>query len=582
MKTPRSRRALTAAVSACFLATPAIVLPAMASHVTASHDLDSGAHQSVLELVDPKPHQEVRDLKRSGQQDVAGVRSNDDSAQQRSATHTTELVSADLLPTPQINGVVWEQRATATTVYFGGSFTSARPAGAKLGEQEQQRFNLGAYNLATGALLPFAPQFNGEVKALELSPDGKRLYVGGLFTRVGDAKRYRFAAFDTATGELLNTVRPTFDWVVEDIEASGDTVYIGGKFSSVSGNKRTNVAAVSATSGKVLPWAPNVGGGRILGIAANQSTQEVVLAGSFTTLNGAAHGGWGAVHATSGKTRPWAANSLISNSGPKAAIYSVSADNDRVYVTGYAFRSEHVFEGVAAAQWGGGKLDWVADCLGDHYATAVSGALVYAAGHAHNCKPVGGLPELRPRAYQHALAFSADSPADTKNSGGNFHQKPAPALQSWNPKFTIGGFTGQHQATWDVEAHGQYVLYAGEFTAVNGTPQQGLARFIARSAAPQKMGPTEPLELTHEYSNNRAESFIARTTADPDDSALTYTLLRDGVPVVRGPITSYWYQRPRIRLRDVRPVSGTAKYQLKATDSNGNTVVSQVISITRK
>lgn len=51
-------------------------------------------------------------------------------------------VTADPLPTTQINGVVWSQVTNGDTVYSGGQFTMARPAGARLGEQQTRRSNL--------------------------------------------------------------------------------------------------------------------------------------------------------------------------------------------------------------------------------------------------------------------------------------------------------------------------------------------------------------------------------------------------------------------------------------------------------
>lgn len=42
-------------------------------------------------------------------------------------------VTADRLPTVQVDGVVWSQAVVGNTVYAGGSFTSARPAGAAPG-----------------------------------------------------------------------------------------------------------------------------------------------------------------------------------------------------------------------------------------------------------------------------------------------------------------------------------------------------------------------------------------------------------------------------------------------------------------
>ena len=44
-------------------------------------------------------------------------------------------VSTDPLPTAQINGVVWSQVVVGNTVYAGGEFTRARPAGAAPGAQ---------------------------------------------------------------------------------------------------------------------------------------------------------------------------------------------------------------------------------------------------------------------------------------------------------------------------------------------------------------------------------------------------------------------------------------------------------------
>ena len=115
------------------------------------------------------------------------------------------MVTADGLPTAQINGVVTTQVVAGTTVYAGGRVHRARPAGAAPGTQEVPRYNLLAYDITTGVLNAFAPQFNGPVKALAL-PEGKKvLYVGGNFTKVGAATRNNFAAFTVSTGNLRAT-----------------------------------------------------------------------------------------------------------------------------------------------------------------------------------------------------------------------------------------------------------------------------------------------------------------------------------------------------------------------------------------
>ena len=47
----------------------------------------------------------------------------------------TNTVTADALPTVQIDGVVWSQAVVGNTVYAGGRFNNARPAGAAGGHQ---------------------------------------------------------------------------------------------------------------------------------------------------------------------------------------------------------------------------------------------------------------------------------------------------------------------------------------------------------------------------------------------------------------------------------------------------------------
>ena len=45
------------------------------------------------------------------------------------------------------------------------------------------------------------------------------------------------------------------------------------------------------------------------------------------------------------------------------------------------------------------------------------------------------------------------------------------------PGFANGEYTASKQATWTVEGNDDYLIYGGEFVAVNGIPQQGLVRF---------------------------------------------------------------------------------------------------------
>jgi len=108
-------------------------------------------------------------------------------------------VSADALPTAQINGVVWNQAVVGDTVYVGGEFTRARPPGAAAGTNEVVRNHMMAYSLSTGALnTTFAPNFNAEVRDLAVTPDGTKLVAVGAFTTVNG---------ETATASPRSTSR---------------------------------------------------------------------------------------------------------------------------------------------------------------------------------------------------------------------------------------------------------------------------------------------------------------------------------------------------------------------------------------
>src|SRR3954453_1019800 len=115
-----------------------------------------------------------------------------------------DAVTADALPTVQIDGVAWTQVVVGSTVYVGGNFTTARPAGAPAGVDTTPRADILAYDITTGNLIDaFAPVFNGQVRTLVASPDGTRLYAGGDFTTVDGHVHNRIAAFSTSTGALL-------------------------------------------------------------------------------------------------------------------------------------------------------------------------------------------------------------------------------------------------------------------------------------------------------------------------------------------------------------------------------------------
>ncbi|WP_345432833.1 PKD domain-containing protein, partial [Modestobacter marinus] len=493
---------------------------------------------------------------------------------------TPVTVTADALPTVQINGVVWQQLVVGNTVYVGGEFTKARPAGAPAGTNETTRNNLLAYDIRTGELLTgFAPDLNGQVKALAASPDGSRLYVGGSFTRADGQARYRIAAYDTATGALDPTFKPAFDSQVKAIAVSDTTVYAGGIFKAVGQEARTRLAAVSRSNGALLPWAP-VADSQVTALALTPNGSKVVAGGSFTTLGGpVASGGQvaqgiGAIDAASGQAVPFAVGRVVNNTGSTAAVLSLSVDDDTVYASGYTFGKGNL-EGVAAADPETGAVRWIEDCHGDSYSVWASGTVAYVAGHPHVCSNIGGWPQTDPWSFYRGIAFSKAATGTVGTETGNFVGQPAPSLLNWFPTIDAGTYTGQAQGPWSVAGNDQYVVYGGEFPTVNGVAQQGLVRFAVPSIAPNAIGPSYNAQLTPTVTP--LDAGVARVSwtasSDRDNENLTYRVYRDGdttTPVHTVTRASRFWNAPVLTFIDRGLPAGSHRYRVTVTDPMGN------------
>ncbi|ARC57720.1 Protease 1 [Frondihabitans sp. 762G35] len=502
------------------------------------------------------------------------------------ATPTT--VTADALPTPQINGVVWSQKIVGNVVYAGGNWTTVRPAGSAAGTNTTSQAYLLAYNLTTGALITtFNPVLNAQVKSITTSPDGSVLYVGGAFTSVNGTNSYRVAALNPSTGALIKTFAPTPNATVNAVVATASTVYVGGAFSSVGSSVRNKVAALSATNGALQPWNPNAQGGDVSSLALAPDSSKVVVGGSFTTLNGSSNPGYGlaAVDPTSAAILPWNVNTLIRNGGTQAGITSLSSDADGLYGSGYVFGAGGNLEGSFRADWATGTLTWVEDCHGDTYSVATTANAEYIAGHPHYCGNVGGFPQTEPTwTFHRALAFSkaATGTATTNPYGGyyDYAGNPTPSLLNWYPDFNTGTFTGQSQGPWSVAAssNSQYVVYGGEFTTVNGSAQQGLTRFAVSSLSTNKQGPMVTGSSFVPSAVSLSSGTVRLSWAanwDRDNALLTYKVYRNGgaTPVYTTTATSNFWQRPNLGFVDTGLTPGVQySYRISATDSFGNTV----------
>jgi hypothetical protein len=497
-------------------------------------------------------------------------------------------VSADALPTVQVDGVVWSQAVVGTRVYAGGSFTNARPAGAAPGTHLTRRTNLLAYDIRTGVLVTsFAHTLNGQVLSVAASPDGKRVYIGGDFTKVDGATRLRIAAFDTATGKLVPGFAPRLGARARAVVATATTVYVGGTFSTANGAARSRLAAFNAANGHLLRWAPQPNDS-VNALVLTPGNAALVVGGRFTVLGGRASYGLGKVDAIVGGYRHFPANAVVRDAGKDAAITSLSTDGKLVYGTGYVFGRGGNLEGSFAARPDTGALVWLEDCHGDSYSGAPVGGAFYLVGHAHDCSTVGGWPQTNPLVYHRAIAFTTDARGtvapNTTGHYADFGGKPAPQLLHWFPDLAAGTFTQQFQAAWSVAATSSYVVLGGEFPSVNGRAQQGLVRFAVSALAPNKQGPRGPASTLALSGTSAAgtASLHWTTTYDRDNQRLTYTLTRAGraTPVWSGSVATWPWTLAGAGATETGLAPGTYTYQLTVADPFGNVLRSASVPVT--
>lgn len=499
---------------------------------------------------------------------------------------TPATVSADPLPTVQINGVVWAQVTVGNTVYATGSFSKVRPAGANPGVSETPRGNLLAYDIRTGALVTgFNHSLNGVGRAITASPDGTRVYVGGDFTAVDGQTRNRLAAFDTATAALVTTFRPNISNEVLAVAATNATVYAGGNFFALNGVARTRLGAVAASNGATLSWAPKADDNTVTAMVLAPGGTQVVVGGRFSTLSGTAAYGLGALDATSGAALPFAANATVRDAGTQASITSLKTDGKLILGTGYVYGPGGNVEGAFAADpAAGGKLVWLEDCHGDSYDTFATGGVAYVVSHEHACNTVGGFPQTDPWTYHRATAFTDYATGtlarNTIPNYADFSGKPSPTPLTWYPTLAIGSFTGQYQAAWSATGTADYVALGGEFPSVNGTAQQGLVRFAVKAAAPNKVAPAQSAALTPSPVSLSSGSVRLTWTAtsDMDNRSLTYSVIRDGnaaAPVSTQTVAADFWKLPTLGFTDTGLVPGsTHTYRIVVTDPSGNKVTS--------
>ncbi|PCG83713.1 hypothetical protein CIB93_23160 [Streptomyces sp. WZ.A104] len=463
--------------------------------------------------------------------------------------------TADHLPTYQTNGIVWSLAEAHGVVYAGGTFSSVRPAGTPSGGGSAPAVNFAAFDAATGAPTGCALSFTrtsgtATVRALAVSPDKSTLYVGGYFNAVNGTGANGLVAVDTATCTRRAGFSPNFSATVRALDVAADgTVYAGGDFQSVNGQTRRFFGAVTP-AGAVTGWNPDADDpGRTLKVTPDGAS--VLLGGDFFTVGGTDSHAIAVTSATTGALTRAYPDGFIPSTAVIKDIVTDSASGGW-YAAGEG-RGGRSFDGRLAMELDGFDQRWRDTCQGATQALRVYKSVLYAASHVHDCSTMGGFPN---QTRKHLTAQSVDDPA----------------LLGWLPDTNdgIGEPVGPRALTIASRDGRDFLWVGGEFTTVNGGPQQALTRF---ANTPDTGAPSVPAASVS--APRAGEVRVSwRTSLDLDDSLLTYRVYRNGgsSPVHTTTGSSLFFSRPQLSFTDRSVAAGqTYSYRITATDGAGNT-----------
>jgi hypothetical protein len=473
---------------------------------------------------------------------------------------------SNVAPTWQTNSPVTALAATGGVLYAGGAFTSVRPPGAAAGSGEVIRRHLAAFDAGTGRLIVgFSHEVNAAVTTLAASPDGKTIYVGGDFSSIDGVTRNRVAAFSAATGALTSW-NPGANARVASITASATAVYLAGAFSTVGGVAERRLAAVSPSTGAALAGFTASADDVVYQTALSSGGDKLYLAGAFQSVNGdTAYRAAAAVDSATGAVLPFPAGSILA---PKATSCTVEVKTVKTDSSGAYFGAEGTgrgcFDGTFAVNDADGTLRWQSKCLGATQAVQPIGGILYTGSHSHDCS--GDRP-ADPNAFPEigsARGLSRHLLSRTTSGG---------LLSTWYPN-TNGGIipAGQTAALGPrvMATDGTQLFVGGEFTTVNGLPQQGLARFSP--ATGDLASPSRPAAPTAVARAGRKVSISVQTALDTDDVHLTVRLFRDGgsTPIATAAVTSLFWKRPVLTFSDDGlPIGSTHTYTADVKETYG-------------
>ncbi len=472
------------------------------------------------------------------------------------------------------NAEVWDFAQRGDVIYAGGKFTSAvsGPGGRSV-----ERIALAAFDSRNGTLLEsFDPDVRGgSVYAVELSPDGSRLFIAGEFTSVGGvANTAGLAALDPTTGALDPSWRAGLErpWgdaipVGRALDVDGPWLYVGGNFTHISGGgsrqQITRVGRVSLTDGRPdTAFRPQVSGGGVWDIEPSPDGSRLYVAGFFSSVNGDATLGdrFAAVQTADGVLVPGVAP-FEANLDRTGRQYAIAVTDDLVFVGG----EEHLL--------------YILD------ADTLERRQLYFGGSPSflSSSPLGGggdfqvLETVGDRVYAgcHCWSYLLES-----DQGGTLFPTNVFSSGTWTPVRSVAAFDGATgdriddfrldlsgaAGAWALAGAADGCLWVGgDITQSGGKWLSGLGRFCDESVATDNVRPTPPKGLT---ANSTGDGVSLGWTTSSDNVAVTGYEIRRSTDGTSGPVIATVELPEYLDLSTVP--SETYTYAITAIDATGN------------
>lgn len=267
-------------------------------------------------------------------------------------------------PAPTFNGTVWTTAFAGGTIFVGGDFTAAIVGGRLV-----PRGRLAAIDATSGALLDWAPQADGRVRAVVAVGDS--VYLAGQFGTVNGVKRDSLARVDAGSGALHSTFKHGIQGQPYALAAGSGRLYLGGAIAAVDGQTRAGLAAFDLASGALDPaWRPSTDD-QVEALAATPA--RIYVGGKFHRINrvSGTHR-LAAVHPDTGR--------VVGGfrAGVDHIAYGIAVSGSRLYAV-------HGGQGGRLTAYeSSGARRWTLTMDGDPRAVAVLGGTVYVGGHFDN------------------------------------------------------------------------------------------------------------------------------------------------------------------------------------------------------